>query len=124
MIGNDGGGGEEMVRSSDGRSFQRRGDMLLLNTGLVGLNIKQCSLASRPILVSCRYARCRNIADLLQVQLISRAYIKRNHMTRGTTIVRKCVGRGSGILGSFPLILGVFSCVFRLLQQEWIHLGG
>ena len=25
MIGNDGGGGEEMVRSSGGRSFQRRG---------------------------------------------------------------------------------------------------
>ena len=28
MIGNDGGGGEEMVRSSGGRSFQRRGAVI------------------------------------------------------------------------------------------------
>jgi len=28
VIGNDGGGGEEMVRSSEGRSFQRRGGVI------------------------------------------------------------------------------------------------
>ena len=28
MIGNDGGGGEEMVPSSGGRSFQRRGTVM------------------------------------------------------------------------------------------------
>ena len=30
MIGNDGGGGEEMVRSSGGRSFRRRGASMRL----------------------------------------------------------------------------------------------
>ena len=30
MIGNDGGGGKEMVRSSGGRSFHRRGSIFVL----------------------------------------------------------------------------------------------
>ena len=44
MIGNDGGGGKEMVQSSGGRSFQRRGAVMDMAIALVQ-RIENCTQA-------------------------------------------------------------------------------
>ena len=46
MIGNDGGGGEEMVRSSFGRSFQRRGAVIDMDHVCVAMAVKGIICAS------------------------------------------------------------------------------
>ena len=39
MIGNDGGGGEEMVRGPGGRSFQRRGTVLDNDSAIIMISL-------------------------------------------------------------------------------------
>ncbi len=44
MIGNDGGGGEEMVRGSGGRSFQRRGAVMDNDSAIIMISLATADL--------------------------------------------------------------------------------
>ena len=49
MIGNDGGGGEEMVRSSGGRSFQRHGAVLDNDSAIIMISLAVLLISAKGV---------------------------------------------------------------------------
>ena len=49
MIGNDSGGGKEMVRSSGGRSFQRRGAVLENDSAIIIISLAVLLISAKGV---------------------------------------------------------------------------
>ena len=49
MFGNDGGGGEEMVRGPDGRSFQRRGAVLDNDSAIIIISLPVLLISAKGV---------------------------------------------------------------------------